>query len=268
MTALVRALRAYPTLLRVGFADAVAYRVEFLIWILTTNMPLVMLALFAAVAREAPVGRFGQAEFTAYYLAGLLVRLMTGCWVGYQLNMEIRDGSLAMRLLRPLHPLIAFSAENLAAIPLRALVSGPLVVLLMVISGAHQLTHDPLRVVLFAWTVGMAWLITFLIQACIGALALLIESAMSVAELYFGLFSVFSGYLIPLELFPPWLQRATHFMPFRFQLGFPVELIVGHLSRREALVEAGVQLLWVAGLLGLLLLLWRRDIARYQAYGG
>src|SRR5262245_10480017 len=47
-----RALLAYPTLLKVGFADAIAYRVEFLIWILTTNMPLVMLALWGAVARE------------------------------------------------------------------------------------------------------------------------------------------------------------------------------------------------------------------------
>jgi ABC-2 type transport system permease protein len=39
--------------LRIGFAEMVAYRAEFLVWILTTNMPLVMMALWSAVAAEA-----------------------------------------------------------------------------------------------------------------------------------------------------------------------------------------------------------------------
>lgn len=263
-----RALAAYPTLLRVGFADAVAYRVEFLIWILTTNMPLVMLALMRSVAADAPVGRFGQAEFTTYYLADLLVRLTTGCWVGYELAMDVRQGTLAMRLLRPLHPLVAYSAENLAALPLRALITLPLVVVLLTATAAGQLTHDPLLVLLFVWSVMMAWLITFIIQACIGALSLYLESSMSIAELYFGLFSVFSGYLIPLELFPRWLERATFFTPFRFQLGFPVDVLVGRLGRAEAFTQAGYQLAWVAGFMAVLQLIWSRGIKRYQAYGG
>jgi ABC-2 type transport system permease protein len=263
-----RALLAYPVLLRVGFADAVAYRVEFLIWILTTNMPLVMLALWSAVARDAPVGRFGQSDFTAYYLASLLVRLLTGCWVGYELNNDIRQGTLGMRLLRPIHPLVAYSAENLAALPLRGLVTIPLVVVLLVLSGPGQLTHDPLLVGIFVLGVAGAWLITFLIQACIGAAGLHLESANSLAELYFGLFSVLSGYLIPLELFPRWLERVTHVLPFRFQLGFPVEVIVGHLSRAEALAELGYQAIWIVGWVFILQLVWRTGIRRYAAYGG
>lgn len=268
MTGLVRALRAYPTLLRVGFADAVAYRVEFLIWILTTNMPLVMLALWNAVARDAPVGRFGQKEFTAYYLTGLLVRLMTGCWVGYELNMDIRQGTLGMRLLRPIHPLLTYSAENLAAVPLRGLVAIPLVAIMLWTAGTGQLTHDPLLIAIFLIGVGLAWLITFLIQACIGALGLHLDSAISIAELYFGLFSVFSGYLIPLELFPHWVQRITNWLPFRFQLGFPVETLVGHLSRAQALAELATAFGWVAAFLAILGLLWTTGIRRYQAYGG
>ena len=268
MSAWGRTLRAYPTLLRVGFADAVAYRVEFLIWILTTNMPLVMLALWTAVARDAPVGRFGQAEFTAYFLAGLLVRLLTGCWVGYELNMDIRQGTLAMRLLRPLHPLVAYSAENLAALPLRGLITLPLVGILLAATGPGQLTHDPLLLAIFVVGVALAWLITFLIQACIGASGLHLESAMSIAELYFGLFSVFSGYLIPLELFPGWVQRITSALPFRFQLGFPVETLVGHLSRAQALRELGISLGWSAALFGVLSVIWTTGIRRYQAFGG
>jgi len=66
-----RAARAYPTLLRVGLAEAVAYRAEMLVWMLTTTMPLVSLALWSAVAETAPVGRFSQQGFAAYFLATL-----------------------------------------------------------------------------------------------------------------------------------------------------------------------------------------------------
>src|SRR6185503_12640490 len=74
---MLRALRAYPTLLRIGFAEAVAYRAELLVWMLTTTMPLVSLALWSAVAAAAPVGRFTQQGFAAYFLATLIVRQLT-----------------------------------------------------------------------------------------------------------------------------------------------------------------------------------------------
>ncbi len=55
-------LRAVQTMIRIGFVEALAYRAEMLVWILATTMPLVMLALWHAVAREAPIGRFGPAR--------------------------------------------------------------------------------------------------------------------------------------------------------------------------------------------------------------
>ncbi|NRD47887.1 ABC transporter permease, partial [Corallococcus exiguus] len=44
------ALKALPTMLRIGFSEAVAYRAEMIIWVLATTMPLIMLALWSAVA--------------------------------------------------------------------------------------------------------------------------------------------------------------------------------------------------------------------------
>ncbi|BDG10144.1 ABC transporter permease [Anaeromyxobacter paludicola] len=264
---MLRSLRALPTLLRVGLAEAVAYRAEFLVWLLSTNMPLVMLALWTAVAREAPVGRFGQRDFVAYYLATLFVRLMTGAWVIWELNMEIRQGTLAFRLLRPVHPLLAYACENVAAMPLRLAISTPVVALLVVTAGSH-LTRDPLLLALFPLTVIGGWLITFLAMAVIGALAFWVESATSLFDLWLGLFGVFSGYLVPLELFPRWVGATARILPFRYMLGFPVELLVGLVDRRRALLELAVQWTWVAALLFLALGAWRAGARRFAAYGG
>ena len=261
-----RAFLAYPTLLRVGFADAVAYRVEFFIWILTTNMPLVMLALWGAVARDAPVGSFGQADFVAYFLASLLVRLLTGCWVGYELNNDIKQGTLAMRLLRPIHPLIAYSAENLAALPMRGLVAIPVMVGFL-FAGRESLSHDPLHWLLFLPAMLGAWLLTFLVMALIGTLALFVESAISVFEAWLGVSSVLSGYLIPLDLFPHGIRVVALQLPFRFLLSFPVELMLGRPTHHQALVLLATQWAYVAAALLGLHFAWRAGMRRFGAYG-
>src|SRR5262249_19673287 len=64
---------AFPALFRVGLMEAFAYRAEFFVWMLTTTMPLVMMALWTAVAAEAPFQGFGPGDFVAYYLAALIV---------------------------------------------------------------------------------------------------------------------------------------------------------------------------------------------------
>jgi len=266
--AVLRTLRAVPTLLRVGLADAVAYRAEFLVWLLSTNMPLVMLALWSAVARDGPVGRFGQEEFVAYYLAALVVRLLTGAWVIWELNFEIRQGTLSFRLLRPVHPLVAYAAENVAAVPLRLVLSLPVTLLLLWLVGGTRITHDPLLLALFPVAVAGAWLITFLAMSIVGALAFWIESATSLFEIWMGLFGVFSGYLVPLSLFPEWVATLARFLPFRYMLAFPVEMLIGMESRSQALFELGVQWLFAALLLAGASATWRLGMRRFAAYGG
>lgn len=263
-----RALRAIPTLLHVGFAEAVSYRAELLVWLLSTTMPLVMLALMTAVAREGPVGRFGQADFTAYYLAALVVRLLTGAWVIWEINFEVRQGTLAYRLLRPIHPLLAYACENVGAWPLRLAAALPIGVAAALLVGPGHVTHDPVLLAVFPVSIVGAWLITFLAMSIIGALAFYVESSGALFEVWLGLFGVFSGYLVPLELFPPWLGAIARFLPFRYMLAFPVELIAGMTPRPEALAELGIQACFIALLALAARLVWRAGLRRFAAYGG
>jgi ABC-2 type transport system permease protein len=264
----LRTLRAVPTLLRIGFAEAAAYRAEFVVWLLATNMPLVMLALWTAVARDGPVGRYGQAEFTAYFLAALVVRLLTGAWVIWELTFEIRQGTLGYRLLRPVHPLVAYACENVAAMPLRLILSLPIATILLFTVGGDHVTRDPVLLALFPVTVIGAWLITFLAMAIVGTLAFRLESATSLFEIWMGLFGVLSGYLVPLDLFPPWVGTLSRVLPFRYMLAFPVEVVTGAVDRAAALQNLGAQWLFVAILFAGVTAAWRAGIRRYAAFGG
>jgi ABC-2 type transport system permease protein len=260
--------RAYPTLLRIGLAEAVAYRAEFLVWMLATTMPLVMLAIMTAMAREAPVGHFDQRGFVAYYLVTLVVRQMTGAWVAWDMVREIKEGTLGLRLLRPIHPLATYSAESLAALPLRALVSLPVAVTALVIAASHDIAHDPLRIAVFVASLCGAWVLNFSVSAMIGTLGLYLESSLQIWELWLGCFMLLSGYLLPLSLFPHWLERVARLLPFCYLQAFPVETLTAIRDPHEALVGLAAQWAWALGAAAAMLLLWRRAIRRFAAYGG
>jgi ABC-2 type transport system permease protein len=260
--------RAFPTLLRIGFADAVAYRAEMVVWVLATTMPLVMLALWSTVAKEAPVGRYGQPEFVAYFLVTFIVRQLTGSWVFYDMVFAVRNGTLAMRLLRPVHPLWAYAAEAMAAMPLRLLVSLPMAVVALVVVGSRQVTHDAFLWAIWLLAVAGSWVITLLVNLIVGCAAFFLESSLKIMDVWLVFFFVLSGYLIPVDLFPPSLRAVVEWLPFRFQIGFPVEVAVGAHDHASALALLGAQWTGVAVGLCATVAMWRAGLRRFAAYGG
>jgi ABC-2 type transport system permease protein len=260
--------RAIPTLLKVGFAEAVAYRAEILVWILATTMPLVMMALWTAVARDAPIGRFGERDFVSYFLATFLVRQLTGSWAAWQINFEVRQGTLSMRLLRPLSPVVAWAVEHLAYMPLRFAVALPIAVVMLVGAGAQRLPSSAAMWAVCAGAIVGGWCITFLAGVLIGTLSLFMESSLKLMDVWLAAFFVFSGYLIPIELFPPWLERITDWLPFRYQIGLGVEILTSRYDLGGALRMLAYQWSYVAVLAAGASWLWRAGLRRFAAYGG
>lgn len=263
-----RTVRAIPTLLRVGVAETVAYRAEFLVWILTTTLPLVMLALWTSVAEEAPFRNYTSADFVAYYLAGLIVRNLTGSWVAWQISEEIRMGMMSMRLLRPIHPFITYSMSHLAAVPFRTIVALPIAAALLLSSGSSALATEPLQLVLVIPSLAMAWLITFAFLFGLGTLGFLFTKTMALLNLYFGFFSLLSGYLMPIPLLPSGIRQIAEYSPFRFMFSVPVELMTRSIDRAELAWLLAGQVAWSVITLATALWVWRRGIRRYEAVGG
>jgi ABC-2 type transport system permease protein len=257
-----------PALLRVSFAAATAYRGELFLWLVTMNMPLVMLVFWSAVADDGPIESFDKREFAAYFLLSFVVRVLTESSVIYEMNTEIRTGTLAMRLLRPIHPILCYALNNIATLPFRFAISLPILIAGLWFVGVDRLTRG-----LWAWPIAMlaipgAWLLVFGTMITIGALGLFWESSVALWGLWFGLFVVFSGYIVPLALFPTWIQRLTYASPFPYALSFPVETMLARSPRAELLRELGIQWGYAASFVVCGLTLWSRGVARFAAYGG
>lgn len=265
MSRVAHLLRAVPTLARVAWAEMVAYRAEMVIWILTATLPLVMLALWNAAAADGPIGAFGQAEFTRYFAITLFVRQLTGAWVVWEMNHMIRTGGLSQWLLKPVHPLTWNLAETMSAIPFRLVVLTPILGALFWWRPEIAFWPGAERAALFLLSVGLAFVLSWLVQVVFGLLAFWLDQSLGLFQAYFGIWAALSGYIVPLALLPPWLSEVARVLPFHASLGVPIDIVMG--TEPAPWTAVGLQLGWIGVALVGAGLLWRAGVRRYGAFG-
>ncbi len=258
--------RVVGALWRLALAEAIAYRVSMLMWILTTTFPLVSLALWAGLAQDGPIGGYGRADFVAYFVAAFMVRQLTASWVVWDLEAQIRSGDLSTLLMRPVHPLLHHAMQNLAALPVRVALALPLGVAVLAVAGGLQLGGAAALLAAPA-ALTMGWLITLNVQICIACLAFWLTSSSFLFSVWLGLYLVLSGAALPTSLYPAGLAEVVRALPFHAILGFPVELIVGRVEGRAILAGLLLQAAWAAVFMGLSSTLWRRGVRVYGAVG-
>lgn len=260
-------LRTFPTLFRISVASLVAYRAEMVIWILSTTLPLVMLALWNAVTADGPVAGFDQNGMTRYFVCTLIVRQLTGAWIMWELNFDIRSGALSQKLLKPIHPLWYAALTMIGAMPFRMVVQAPLLLAVLLWRPEAWRTPSLVDFSLFVVSVGLAWLLSYLSQAFFGSLAFFMDRSMGLWSVWFALWMLFSGYIAPLGVFPAWAATALKWSPFNALLGIPVQLLGGFTTAHDALPLVVAQLGWVVVAWAIVAFTWRRGLVTYGAFG-
>lgn len=259
-------VRALPVLFRTAFLESIAYRAEMLVWLMSTTMPLVMMAMWSAVAESSPFMGYRPHDFVTYFLATFVVRQLTACWVAYQVNQEVRDGSFVRRLMRPLHPLFALFIEQVAYIPLRSAFSVPLAVLFLLIGTSAPPTL--VMTLLTALSILGGFLISFFASAWIGLLAFYTGQSQKLVDAWSTALFLLGGYLIPDGLFPARVRAITRVLPFRYQIGFCVELMTGKIAPDALARGFALQWSYIALLALLSFATYRHGVRRFEAYGG
>jgi ABC-2 type transport system permease protein len=256
-------------LLVLWFSHMSAYRAEIVIWILTGSLPLIMLAIWVGKAQAAggTVGGFSPQDFAAYFLSAWLSQQMIVAWVAWEIDFQIRQGTLSSKLLRPLdvfwEHIAAHLAERLVRLPIMVAV---LLAGLLLVPGA-RITPDLPHVLVYLLSITLAWAIRFQIAYCIGLLAFWYDQAVAFEELYYVIAAFLTGAFAPLDLYPPAARAAIEWSPFPYTIYYPVRILNGALDWPTALRVLGVQFAWALVFWLLRTLLWRRGLRRYGAVG-
>ena len=262
----------YRRVFGIGVQDTFVYRWNFILRSLFSIIPLLgTVSVWRAVCEPGQgVSGYHFSSMVFYFVAVLVVEnLASPTEDEWRIAAEIREGQISAILTKPLdylaYRLTLFCAYRF----LYSVVTLPvLVVVLSMLSSYLQWPEHFLTWVWFALAVCGSALIQFFIAY---ALAMLAFWILEVSTLIFILYSFeyfLSGHVFPLDLLSPKLQAVLHWLPFPYELFFPVQILLERVSGWAMLEGFLIQLFWVGATFGIAKLLWIRGVRKYQAVGG
>ncbi len=229
--------------------------------------PLVYLFVWASAAGRGAVGGYGRDDFVLYYLCLIVVNQLTYPVSNWTVGDVIRTGSFSTWLLRPLPPVYEAIGTDLAT----KMVCMPFVlavVALLALVLRPVLALSAPAILAFGVALLLAQALRFLLAYGLALLALWSERADALLRLNDTLLFLLAGQVAPTALLPDALQRIASALPYRYTLGFPIELLLGRLSPAQQRAGFAWQLGWLAAALLLQQMVWKRGIRRYSALGG
>lgn len=229
--------------------------------------PLIYLLVWSTAAGSGEIGGLNRGEFVAYYLILILVNQLTYAQVNWTVGDEIRYGGMNRILLRPLAPIFdALTTEVAGKVVYMFFVIPVTAILALVLRPELHLTLG--NALAFIPALVFAWALRFFWGYWLALLAFWSTRADALLSLQDSLVFLLAGQVAPVVLLPGILQQMAIFLPFRYMLGFPVEVLTGQLDTFATFTGFGLQVGWLAVALFLYLIMWRAGLNRYSAVGG
>jgi ABC-2 type transport system permease protein len=260
-------IHKYLVLLRRAVGLMLEYRASMFIWMFSNVMPLVMLAVWFALAEDGPIAGYSQGDFVSYYLLLTFTREMTNAWVIWELEYEIRHGDLSIKLLHPINPIHEYVSSHIADKFLRIIVIVPLALLAWWLFPTIHYDVTPVALAWMLVALVAAWILRFLSQYCIGLLAFWVSASLTLNEIWFAGMMMLGGVVAPLALFPAQVKAIADLLPFRFMLSFPVEIVSGRMTPTDLSLGLITMTFWVASFIVLYRWLWDRGVRQFGAFG-
>ena len=229
--------------------------------------PLIYLLVWSTAAGEGTLGGLTRDGFVAYYLVLILVNQLTYSQTNWTVGDVIRIGKMNALLLRPLSPLYDALASEVAGKVVMMAFAVPVTGLLALVlrPDLSVTARDGLA---FIPALALAWALRFFWGYWLALLAFWAARADALLSVQDALVFLLAGQVAPAALLPGLLQQAATMLPFRYMVGFPVEILTGQLDGATLGIGLVTQAAWLAVALALSAVMWRTGIRRYSAVGG
>jgi len=268
-------LRIHLPFARAGISVAMAYKLNFIGFVLGDILNCVIVfflwsAVFAA-ADSGTINGFSRIDMTAYVFVAFLTTYLTYSDAAWALGDEIRDGSIAMRLIKPIdfeHPLLfqemGDKGVSVSLVTIPTLIG--VEVYRYVSMGKVMLNVGHLAI--FFLSVFIGYLVNFYFNLCFGFLSLLTQNIWGLMEGRTALVSFLSGNLVPIVFLPEPIAQILSLLPFASFTYTPAMIYLGKYDLKTAGFFTCIQLAWFAFFFLLSKLIWHLVKRRLCVQGG
>lgn len=252
-----------------------SYKIGFLMRIVGGLLQvLIMYYLWMAIFNSSTNGQikgFTSSEMVVYIIISYITAQVININIEGTIAYEIRDGSVAVNLIRPISYKKRVFAESLGEVLLRSLTTllplwiGFLVYRFVTIK---ELPPNIGTVLLFLLSLFLGYMIMFLFNFIFGLSAFFVTYIWGFMVCKGVILRFFSGELIPIVFFPSAVQKVLQYLPFSSINYTPVMIYMEKFTMNELISALCVQVVWVAILFVLMNVLWQSAIKRLTVLGG
>ena len=267
-----RALGKYASSAVTGFRSALEYRVNFFLNLSGAIAPVVIQTALWIVLygsdRESSFFGFTFSQMVAYTVISQLVSRLVRTGFEYEINWEIKTGTLDRFLVKPIgyfgFRLCSFVGEKIVQTAFMGLfVVGAVAILVVALGFPLTLTGAAL----FVASLSLAFFLNFLIFWCVALAGFWLTEIGFLFEAVRIVIIALSGGILPLSVLGARAERVLLFLPFRFTIQFPTELLAGRIPSGEVLPSFAIALAWAFALALLGRFVWGRGLRRFAAVG-
>jgi len=267
------AFAKYKKTFLLSFQNGMEYRVDFMLSIVSgVFIMIVQCALWTAVFKSSPqsvINGYTYKEMITYSIfSGVVSKLVAAGFEGEIAN-DIKSGGLSKFLTQPqnyfLYRFFNFIGGKILQIFIVIIISA---VVMVVFSTGWGITVTLGSVCCFCISILLGLMINFLIFYTASSLAFVMTEVWGAFMALSQGSYLLSGGIFPLDIFGERVYRAVQYLPFKYTVFFPVNIINGHLNGTDIWNGFLVQIIWILILLLLSKVCWSRGLKKYVAVGG
>ena len=234
---------------KVGFAMYLAYPAG--VAMVFVSYPIVILMyrfVFGAIyAGRTDIATYDLSSILTYVTISWILNTFYMTPTGRRLGRQVREGSVAMDLIKPVNLMAIYFGQSLGRTAFRVLFATiPLAVVFAALGTVNPPDTKLLGYFLLAVLCG--YLLNFQIDYLIGLLAFYLEYNNGIRWGIRMILSIAGGMVIPLNYFPEPVHRVFALFPTQFMFYRPMQIYLGRMSAEEAAGTVLMSLAWLAGL--------------------
>ncbi|MDY8025791.1 ABC transporter permease [Paenibacillus polymyxa] len=263
-------LSVYTDFIRIRFLTMLAYRVNYYSGILIYCMNIgVYYFTYKAIYGDAgSIGGFTAAQMTTYVAVSWMARAFYFNNLDREISTDIRDGSIAIQMIRPYNYVLVKFMQGLGEGMFRFMlfmIPGMAIAMLLF---PVKLPTDPVAWVGFLVMLFFSFMINTQINIITGLTAFFIENNEGMMRMKRVVVDLFSGLILPISLFPGWLATIAQWMPFQAITYLPGSVFTGRVKGVGIWNVLGIQVIWLVVLLVPMIIIWRLARRRLFVQGG
>ncbi|MFS0636410.1 ABC-2 family transporter protein [Mesobacillus foraminis] len=248
----------YLEMIRIRFLMMLAYRTNYYTGILiySINIGAYYFLWNAIYGGKSDIEGLTAVQMTTYVAVAWMARAFYFNNIDREMAMEIKEGKVAVELIRPYSYLGMKTMQGLGEGIFRLFFFSMPGMIIVAFIFPMEFSADGLTWLLFAVSIFLSFLINTQLNLLTGITTFFLFNNAGLIRAKRVIIDLFSGLLLPISFFPGWAQGVMQYLPFQGISYIPSMIFTGSFSMEEAYSGLLMQTVWVIVLCLPIQVLW------------